>query len=1076
MFSGRRLGAAGVPRSQLGRTADRLPAGRLPLGPRRRSGQQSAPPLRPRPGAGPGRRCAPGVRCRRRGTGVATRHAARTLRLSQAERKPHLSLLHAALRRRPHAAGNISRERLASPPRLQAPLEAERRFAPLLGAARYRLRPLRRTLAVLALILPVGCSPPSSPDPELLDQVQVAFKGHAELDRRAGGGWAPFYPLSQRPVAICLDAPALRDTSGWKLSLALGQYPAAEAPLHAPSQRLGNTLCFEYSMPDDGGEGWQQLCPLLVDDFDGRRAAIPCLDFRFSSRDPGYYAQLDGFNRLMKQSNDLTTADLLARLESMERDAEEAGFPFLSLRCRLTAAYFARRSGEIPIDRMVSELRSARPDWLGRNHSEKWSAVYAYELAALLAEEGHGLQEAWNELRHAEEMYRRIGDPDALSVSMLQADILARVGAPEEGIVRLERALELCEGAPCRRSLVTGASSTLTWLTLQDPLSTRPRLERVASIQREAIDSLESQGTPIELGNAAINLAFVNVRLGGDPRPALLQAEAALNATGGEAGRSLRLQSWAVGVRAQHGLQRGEAERSAEICRDLSRSTDSPQIGAWARSCLARAERARGDIVAARDAIEAARVLHRFGVDEGPREDSLLGPSARSQDSFLAALLALDDSAPDQAWTILEEIDRSAGSELCLPTSSEERSAWNTLLLDIAALEGPASREVRRARSEVRRNLMQEARELLRSQEHCAGGDRETAVPLVDFRAFAAEGEIVLLRRHPDGTVAVDRRAEMEIESLGELLQRVNAPSTGHEAWLEAATSLAEVLAPTAHDLDAETSFAAHGLLQRVPWSALPIPSLDPPYLGLQTSVVHYPTGAPANHPRKIAPRGRPLFVVDPTENLPGSKGLAASYRRLFPESAILQGEEATSASLIRELPRASSLHIDAHGTFEPAFPELSAVILADGAIPAAAWAGEMPPMLLANLSTCGGGRWPVTADSGRFGLAGTLARRGAQWVIASRADLPNRLAVEFNGELYRGLRNGMTVPQAYRGALTGVSRSYSPQHWAALMLLRNPSEKNIGQSAFVRTLDSREPPSESGGRASRVLPEGDVR
>ena len=182
--------------------------------------------------------------------------------------------------------------------------------------------------------------------------------------------------------------------------------------------------------------------------------------------------------------------------------------------------------------------------------------------------------------------------------------------------------------------------------------------------------------------------------------------------------------------------------------------------------------------------------------------------------------------------------------------------------------------------------------------------------------------------------------------------------------------------------------YALHGPLQGVPIAALPLaeggwladrflPTVQPaaPALSQATSdlSIHSEQG---------------LFVVDPRGNLPAGTQSGRFYRENFSRAKVLMGAQATVQAVEAALGRASFLHVDAHGNYDPAFPELSSLGLADGPLPFGRLAELPVPRALVNLSGCRTGGWPITADSGRYGLAGLCARRGARWTIGSRGDL----------------------------------------------------------------------------------------
>jgi CHAT domain-containing protein len=257
---------------------------------------------------------------------------------------------------------------------------------------------------------------------------------------------------------------------------------------------------------------------------------------------------------------------------------------------------------------------------------------------------------------------------------------------------------------------------------------------------------------------------------------------------------------------------------------------------------------------------------------------------------------------------------------------------------------------------------------------------------------------------------------------------------------------IATALVPPPEELDPLTLFALHGVLQGVPLAALPVAD---GWLADLTTVVVHPAGVQPALGDSNALDLRPLFIVDPLQNLASGPQLLKLYRKLFPDGLYLAGAGANRAALRNGLARSSWLHIDAHGQYDPAFPELSRLCLADGPLSLIELAELPMPAHFSNLSGCQTGRWPTIAGSGHYGMAGVLARRGVRWIIASRTTLDDRLARDFNHELYQAVRQRLSVPDAYARASAAVRRHYPPPAWAALLLVEGGRELHSrGQSA----------------------------
>jgi CHAT domain-containing protein len=216
--------------------------------------------------------------------------------------------------------------------------------------------------------------------------------------------------------------------------------------------------------------------------------------------------------------------------------------------------------------------------------------------------------------------------------------------------------------------------------------------------------------------------------------------------------------------------------------------------------------------------------------------------------------------------------------------------------------------------------------------------------------------------------------------------------------------------------------------------------------------------GASQVHSLDPGPDELPIFVIDPQGDLAGASALVPFYARLFPHARILQGRAATVAELRRSLDEAVWLHLDTHGLYEAGFPELSALVLADRPISLMELADLPVPRLFANLSACHSGTWPTTSDSGRYGIAGQLVRRGVPWAIASITELDDAVAQDFNRSFYKLLSAGSSVADAYRGALTNLAERRSPSAWAPLLLLKGAGPgATAGNEARSRLLLSRD-------------------
>jgi hypothetical protein len=589
-----------------------------------------------------------------------------------------------------------------------------------------------------------------------------------------------------------------------------------------------------------------------------------------------------------------------------------------------------------------------------------------------------------------------------------------------------------------------------------------------------AAPSLEPQ----ERANHLINLALLQTRRGEPPARALGEARRLLDPAGGDSRKSELLRAWADLVEALHALTApaGDLERADRLCGRVVSAGLTPRLTAWALSCTGRVRQRQGDLERAAWAFDQALAHHEHATPERLGQLLPLGPGQRADDFYRAARLALEQGAGERAWEILADLDRLAvNEETCRRSHTQGERApgqgaeRRRLLRRLAALDAPPHR--REAR-EALRPILERLRELAApciardTVPQAAPETRAAAREPVPgdgpgYRAFALDDEIFLLRRDAAGWVRLARRTPLPRggvrETTDALRRALEERTVDDERWRALTNPLAAALRPEPETEPAagtaatgaappRISYRLHGLLQNVPLEALPAADGDPPrWLGELVTVVVHPAGLRSARPPAAGPRV-PLFVVDPAQNLARREELLDLYGSHFPGSRLLIGAAATTAAFRRALATARWLHADTHGVYDPAFPEHSSLELADGSITLLELADLPMHLDFANLSGCRTGSWPTTADSGRDGIGGLLARRGAHWVIASRADLLNRLALDFNPPFYDAVRAGEPVPEAYRRAMARVRRHHPAATWAALFLLGGAPDAEAGR------------------------------
>ena len=932
-----------------------------------------------------------------------------------------------------------------------------------------------------AVVLAAGCGPP-------VVDLPVTVRGHLELRIGDRGETAPLLlglreDAGEGDVGLCVTLPDARDTSRWEGTL---RFDGRPSPTGAgpPAARLGRTLCFDGRVPADlEPSAALPLCLEVHDLYDGSRFRLPCAAVAYlPRRTEAFRAATARRAALLARIGDLSAGELSAELDALATEVAGDGFPMMAVNLELIAVHYLTQQGTAESRTEAQRRLTSLPDWVERPEAGTVGATVAFQRAELQRTAGAG-EAAWRHLEEADRRFLRLASPRRFTVAMRQASMLARRGAGREARRLLRSALADCRRlAACPAEVEVQAQSDLAWYVALDPDATEQELEEAARTFEEAAARLAAGRFVRERAIQRINHGFVLLRLGRDPAPHLAAARELL-AEGGDGELTRRLLDWTELAAGLHALGGGDPGGAVERCRPLT-GRDDALIATWALSCVGRAERLRGDLAAADRAFTLAVGRHAIAPAAGGSAGDV-SPGPRAEDFAHAARVAVERGEPGRAWRLLDDLDRLTGHEearrACgADADEEERARRSEADREARALQrelAAAGEALGGARDEslepLREHLRVRLRELTRRWPGCAPSPSPDASG-PGLRALPLEDEVILLQRDGDGTVRVARRTSLPRRRLGELADRLDEAMAEREldeaGWRELAEPLAAALLPPDPDrLEPVTAYSLHGPLQRVPVAALPLPPGSTPeghrWLGEATAVALRPAAAPAS---SAIPSngGAPLFVIDPRGDLASRSGLEPLYRSLFPRARVLAGEEATAEALLAALPDAAWVHVDAHGGHEPGFPELSSLRMADRPLPMlelAARVGQERPLgqRFVNLGACRTGRWPVTADSGRYGIGGLLVRLGVPFVLAAAGDLDDRVAAAFNRDFNRRIAAGESVPDAYRGALRAVARRHPPAGWAPLLLLRG-----AGGGAEI------DPPTDRGAEiASRATP-----
>jgi len=859
-------------------------------------------------------------------------------------------------------------------------------------------------------------------------EAHVRFPKNQHQAIRVGDRVVPRIMGLENKLGLCLKLPSGCDASQWAAEIAMG---GILTPLAAPAFQAGDVVCFEASIPPDLPPGSFELCGVVVDRYDGARASVPCQTLYFDPDTGDYERLMADFYQVGMSYGSKGASWALVELDEIARSAAEQGLLLLPVRCALLAAYLLEQQGD---EASLAEARrrlGSLPSWLGDEGFGAWLARALHEDAKLEMRPGENVGAAWEKLVQAESLLRRTAEADWIGFVQTKTDLLARLGRPREAQQELRSAIELCQSLPgeCRPGFLDLAFSQFVWLAIQN-------LDASPSELREIDAWLSGQkiGETFNLSEKAnywINRAHLKVLIGENPESFLDEAKGCLADVQSPARRSF-LQGWSRLVEALDAFRLGRYERSAAICRDIQNAAE-PRLYTRVWALQGEIHRRRGDSARALALFEAAFLHYESAYAPEPGQRPDLSPGFRTDMIHRAVRAAVDLGRLAEAWDLLASMDALADDERqrkrCRD-ASRDQEAWLEYEARLRRLQ-QALREAVEDTNDGQRiaRLKQSIREARRQWPDCPAGKPQAYVQ-PDFRAVALEDELLLLRRHADGAVALAQRTALERRALQALFDALDneAAQWGDAEWREKLMPLAEALSPAIDGVTEVQTIGLHGLLQRTPLDALP---------GVQAGTLAVmPAGVPES-PRRVSEAARaPLIVLDPQLNLSELEDKLTFFEARFPKATLLLGEAADGEAMRVFGEEAAWLHVDAHGVYDSLFPEFSGLELADGTLTFSELEALRPAWRFANLSACFSGRWPVSDDSGRYGLAGLIAGLGAEWVVASRGALDDALARDFNQAYYAAISQGDAVPRAYAAALTESKKHYPPSQWSKLFLM----------------------------------------
>lgn len=263
-------------------------------------------------------------------------------------------------------------------------------------------------------------------------------------------------------------------------------------------------------------------------------------------------------------------------------------------------------------------------------------------------------------------------------------------------------------------------------------------------------------------------------------------------------------------------------------------------------------------------------------------------------------------------------------------------------------------------------------------------------------------------------------------EILDQLGQKLIAP-----LWRELSAANAIIIVP-------------HGPLHALPFHSLRI---NDSYL-IETHAVSYvPSAAvlkfcwkkPTPSVNRLPFSGKPLLVGVPDERISHVTHEIQAIARLFGDSEVLLGEQATFERVCPSTPACGVFHLAAHGLFRPEAPLLSSIRLADRWLAVQDIYNLNLSATLVTLSACETGLGHDAGGDDLVGLVRGFLYAGAASLIVSLWTVDDESMTHLVTDFYSQWLAGNSKGQALRQAQLALLREYEhPYYWAPLILVGN--------------------------------------
>ena len=356
--------------------------------------------------------------------------------------------------------------------------------------------------------------------------------------------------------------------------------------------------------------------------------------------------------------------------------------------------------------------------------------------------------------------------------------------------------------------------------------------------------------------------------------------------------------------------------------------------------------------------------------------------------------------------------------------------------LDEARRDGADDRPMVRRQIVLERRIRDRSRSLEGDNHATAMRTRESVAELVAHVGDSALVEFIELDGSLHAVAVASGRVQLhtlgDMGRIREVLTRVPfalrrlARARDRTAGVEAAADMLQDAASTFHDLllgplaaqleDRPLVVIPTGALQSIPWSILPSCVGRPVTVSPSAALWRQAAIRPG-------PKTSAEVVVVAGPGLPGALAEAGAVAKMYADSVLLVGEDATSPRLTASLDGAAMLHLAAHGLVRSDNPLFSSLRLADGPLTVY----ELDRLARAPhhvvLSACDTGQSQTVAGEEILGFGAAMLGGGTATLVAPVVAVPDLATVPLMVAYHRGLLAHRSPAEALSAAQAEVDR-----------------------------------------------------